>query len=147
MELRSINRDYPTLKFWFKSDYSHKNYEDLCKNEEYLKMKEIFIPYSEKKLHVITSYIFLFKWLLPMISSLLIVLSFDFNEVNLFNIGSVLFLFSFVIYLFLIKRRKIVTQIYSFEITAINDEMYNKFGFKIDNDFNILGEKYINNEL
>lgn len=134
MELKLINRNYNTLKLIRKSKYNEKSYEELLKKEEYFEMKNIFIPYCEELLHVLASYIFLIKHIMPIL--LLIIMFFSFK----IFIG--LSLISFIIYRILLKKWKITCEIYSFEITALNDFINEKFNLNVDVDFNELGKIY-----
>lgn len=134
MELRLINRKYNTLKLIRKSKYDKNHYEELLKKEEYFEMKSIFILYCEELLHVLYSYIFLIKYIIPIL--LLILLFFSIETF----IG--LSIISIIIYSVLLKKWKLTCKIYSFEITALNDFINEKYNTNIDVNFDNLGAQY-----
>ena len=149
MELRPINRDYGFGNFKFKfqyKNYDHNHYESLLEEGNYEKMKEIYIPYSEDRLHVTATYLFLAKYVLPILFVLAFFL-FSGNELFRFLIPSGGVLVSFIINKVLDKQWKTRCQMYSFEITALNDFISEKYKIDVDSDFDDLGEKYMNGEL
>jgi hypothetical protein len=149
LELREINRNYGwgNLKLFFRDkNFSKKKYHQLYYNGEFQKMKEIFIPHFERKLHVIASYLFLSKYILPLIVILLsfIITNNIISQLIFLCIG---FLINYITFRILNKKWITNCQTYSFEVTATNTNLSTKYGINVDNDFDQLGEKYINGEL
>jgi hypothetical protein len=149
LELREINRNYGwgNLKFMINDkNFNKKKYDMLSDNNEFQKMKDIFIPYFEKKLHVIASYMYITKYILPILILLIsfIISTNIISQLICLSIGSFI---NYIIYKILNKKWITNCQTYSFEITAVNTFMSRKYGFNIDNDFDELGKKYINGEL
>ena len=148
MELRQINRNYGfgNFKFIFEyKNYDHSYYESLLENGNYEKMKEIYIPYCEDRLHVTATYLFFTKYIFPILFLFTFFL-FPKNELFQLIIPSSGVLISFIANRILNRLWRIRCQIYSFEITAINDFMSKKYGGKFDSDFDRLGEMYMNGE-
>lgn len=128
MEIKNIYREYDNLKFFYKkSNYSEKKYIELFNCDEYLKMKEIFILYSEEKLQIIFSYIFLIKKIIiPIITLLILIIP---------HMIIILFMLLYVSFK-LSKLWHKTTTIYSLEITALDDFINQKYNTSITTNFN-----------
>jgi hypothetical protein len=135
MELRTINRKYKSLKFIRKTNYNKNEYEELLKKEEYFKMKDITISYCEEFLHVLHSYIYLIKNIIPILL-LLIILFFS------FKLFIILLIITIISYFILLKKWKLIKKIYSFEITALNDFINEKYNTNVNVNFDNLGTLY-----
>ena len=149
MELRKINRDYNNnYKFFNNYYYNKKQYnilsEDFLQNitfEKANKMKKISFHYFEERLHVITSYIFLLKYILPIIILSLFIFFHKYNLMLLVSGGMILMLLLLI--KILKKMHKITCWSYSFEITALNYLLNKEYNTTIDVDFDELGNLYI----
>ena len=148
LEIKPISRDYGFGNFKFtlnNKNFSKKKYHELYNKGEYQKMKDIFIPYYEKKLHVIATYIYMSKYVLPIL--LLFTLFLFTNPILQMIIPIISLLISFIVFKILNKKWLNNCQIYSLELSAVNYFMSKKYGGNFDNDFDNLGEMYINGEL
>jgi len=130
MLIKSINRKYENLNFVLKNKLDNEYYEKLLEDEKYYEMKDIAIPHFENKLHVIASYIFTFKYILP------ILMLFLFIILNLHYVFYVSIIIPLIIYYIFRKKWKLSTTIYCLEITAINNLINEKYGINIETDFN-----------
>jgi len=149
LELRPINRNYGIGNFKFTlgyKEFNKKKHNELNEKNELEEMKRIFIPYCENKLHLIATYLFLTKYVFPIIFLLLFFL-FPNNIILQMGMPSIGVIISFITNRILNKQWIIQCQNYSFELTAINTSLSEKYGFKVDNDFDELGEQYIKGEL
>lgn len=132
MEIKEIKRKYNNLQFILKDKLDSNYYEKLLESENYDKMKEVVIPYFENKLHIIASYIFIFKYVFPiLILTIFLVFNVDYYYYSII-------LLPFYMYIKFRKKWKITTTIYSLEVTAINDFISKKYGINITTNFNMI---------
>jgi hypothetical protein len=103
-----------------------------------LKMKDIFTSYCEEHLHILYSYRFLAKKIMP-----ILILLFSFFCYDQIAIIVLLSQLSIMTTILLEKNIKLASRIYSFEITAINDLINEKYSTNIDTDFEELGVEYL----
>jgi hypothetical protein len=149
MEIKSIVRNYAnSFKFVYKSKHNEQEYNELC--DDFLKnitiekgnmAKKIVISYFEETLHILASYYFMFKWIVPIILFLLVLIFHNNNIMSL--VLGVMALVSLYIVFFLKKKYKITCFSYSFEMTAINNFLNQKYNTDIDIDFDKLGKQYL----
>jgi len=139
MELRPINRNYNSFKFFYQA-FNNAKYEKLIVEEQYSLCKDIFQKHCEEKLHVIGTYIFLFEKIIPFI--LLSSIIFSLKNPSLIVTIIALIIVNYIFRYFLMKWWNLISQIYSFETTALNDLINRKYFLNIDVDFDELGQIY-----
>lgn len=129
MEIKQINRNYNNFKFKLNNKLDNDHYENLLDEGKYHEMKKILIPYFENKLHVIASHIFMYKYVIPILMLLMLII---------FNIDYyyyIVFIIPFFLYKNFKNKWKMATTIYSLELTAINDFINDKYNIDINTDF------------
>lgn len=149
MKIKSINRNYGihNLKLWIEFKFDREYYDNLCNNKKWETMKEYYIRFSEDRLHVIASHLFLIKFVFPIIIGLVLILSIHTNEQNLSIFTVIGFIITTIYYFTFKKLWKQRCYLYTLEITAIDKFLTEKHNINIDTDFDIVGERYLNGEL
>lgn len=150
MESRKIERDYGLFNYkLFPTKFGgEKKHDELWLAGKYQEAKDIYIPYCEDRLHFIRTYVRLTSVEFP-IFGIILLLYLIFRQ----NYQLILYIILPFVILNLIgfyvakKWWWIMATNYSWSITGINSDLTEKYGMKVDVDFDELGNMYLNGDI
>lgn len=138
MSFDQMKREYNSkFKFQNKFKFNADKYEKLLDQTEYTKAKEIFIKFSENKLHVLATYSYLFKLIGIFVIPFLI-----FTTINIIIIMLIMLIF-ILFSVILNKDYKYHSFIYYIEIQSLDYLLSEKYNQVFSTDLSDIGNKYI----